>query len=279
MRPTTGQDLIASVAITDGYLEAGQVFLSSVNTVAGSRGSADAPRAHGKGRHRECRRHVCRKRVRHHPRAGPDARHRPVRPRCRHVRYRRRGGQTDQTRPPFRHRARPRHDGRRGLGGGGERAGVGGLDGLERRRCPRWISRQRHRDAAGAVGVRAAGLAWTERRTWTSASRGHRAIAGDVGHNHARPTPRLRWPSPRLVISDLSGPIALSGGRIDLRGLSGSANGGSLTIDGGFVLKGSSWWTARSMSRRRGWRSSIQRGLRSEMDALSPTTWAARRRS
>jgi translocation and assembly module TamB len=69
--------------------------------------------------------------------------------------------------------------------------------------------------------------------------------------------------SPRVVISDLSGPIALSVNRIDLRGLSGSANGGSVTIDGGFVLNGTELVDGDSMS---GGRMAIGiHGLRSEV--------------
>ena len=43
---------------------------------------------------------------------------------------------------------------------------------------------------------------------------------------------------PRIVISDLNGTIALDGQRVVFDNLTGSANGGALTLDGGFLLDG-----------------------------------------
>ena len=43
---------------------------------------------------------------------------------------------------------------------------------------------------------------------------------------------------PRFLISDLNGTIALDGQRVVFDGLTGSANGGALTLDGGFLLDG-----------------------------------------
>ena len=74
---------------------------------------------------------------------------------------------------------------------------------------------------------------------------------------------------PRLVLSDLNGPIMLDGQRVVLDGIRGLANGGALALDG-------------SLADRRAWRSSaasvdiqaqgvaieLIRGLRSELDAL-----------
>ena len=74
--------------------------------------------------------------------------------------------------------------------------------------------------------------------------------------------------SPRIVLSDLSGPIALSANRIELRGLSGSANGGNLTIDGGFVLHGTEIVGGEVYVQVLGMAVEYPRGLRSEIDAL-----------
>jgi len=78
----------------------------------------------------------------------------------------------------------------------------------------------------------------------------------------------LALSSPRLVVSDLSGPIALTGDRIELRGLTGTANGGALTIDGGVVLKGTEIVDAEVAVQVAGMAVEYPRGLRSEVDAL-----------
>jgi outer membrane protein assembly factor BamA/autotransporter translocation and assembly factor TamB len=74
--------------------------------------------------------------------------------------------------------------------------------------------------------------------------------------------------SPRLVISELSGPIVLSANRIDLRGLNGSANGGTLTIDGGFLLRGTAIADGEVYVQAAGLAVEYPAGLRSEVDAL-----------
>jgi len=78
----------------------------------------------------------------------------------------------------------------------------------------------------------------------------------------------LALATPRLVISDLSGPITLGANRIELRGLTGSANGGSLTIDGGFVLAGTDIADGEIHVQAVGMAVEYPRGLRSEVDAL-----------
>ncbi|MGE0460610.1 MAG: translocation/assembly module TamB domain-containing protein [Vicinamibacterales bacterium] len=74
--------------------------------------------------------------------------------------------------------------------------------------------------------------------------------------------------SPRLVVSELSGPIALAGDRIELRGLTGTANGGTLVTDGGVVLKGTEIADAEIAVQIAGMAVEYPRGLRSEIDAL-----------
>jgi len=74
--------------------------------------------------------------------------------------------------------------------------------------------------------------------------------------------------SPRIVLSELSGPITLSENRIELRSLTGSANGGMLTIDGGFVLDGAQVVDGEVYVQAVGMAVEYPRGLRSEIDAL-----------
>jgi autotransporter translocation and assembly factor TamB len=78
----------------------------------------------------------------------------------------------------------------------------------------------------------------------------------------------LALSSPRLVVSELSGPIAFTGDRIELRGLTGSANGGALVTDGGVVLKGTEIADAEIAVQVQGMAVEFPRGLRSEVDAL-----------
>lgn len=78
----------------------------------------------------------------------------------------------------------------------------------------------------------------------------------------------LALSSPRLVVSELSGPIAFTGDRIELRGLTGSANGGALVTDGGVVLKGTEIVDAEIAVQVQGMAVEYPRGLRSEVDAL-----------
>ncbi len=83
---------------------------------------------------------------------------------------------------------------------------------------------------------------------------------------------------PRVLIGDVSGTIALDGQRVLFDGLTGSVNGGALTLDGGFLLKGvtpeSGGLTAQVQ------RAALEypEGLQSEADAIvtlrpAPTGW------
>ncbi len=76
----------------------------------------------------------------------------------------------------------------------------------------------------------------------------------------------IQWP--RFVVSELNGPITLSGNRIEVRGLGGSANGGQLVVDGGFVLDGASLAAGELHVQLQGAALEFPRGLRSEVDAL-----------
>ena len=72
--------------------------------------------------------------------------------------------------------------------------------------------------------------------------------------------------SPRLVISELSGPVTFEGARVELRGLSGSANGGLLVIDGGLVLVGPDIGDGEFYVQAQGVAVEYPEGLRSEID-------------
>jgi outer membrane protein insertion porin family len=74
--------------------------------------------------------------------------------------------------------------------------------------------------------------------------------------------------TPRIVVSDLSGPITFNGNRITLNGLSGSANGGLLTIDGGIILRGARIADGDIYVQAAGLAVEYPTGLRSEVDAL-----------
>src|SRR5690606_5220315 len=74
--------------------------------------------------------------------------------------------------------------------------------------------------------------------------------------------------SPRVVVSELTGPVALDGDRIELRGLTGSANGGALVVDGGFMLDGAAIGGGEVYVQVQGAAIEYPRGLRSEVDAL-----------
>lgn len=74
--------------------------------------------------------------------------------------------------------------------------------------------------------------------------------------------------SPRLVVSELSGPVTFEGTRVELRGLSGSANGGLLVIDGGLVLVGPDIGDGEFYVQAQGVAVEYPDGLRSEIDAL-----------
>lgn len=81
-------------------------------------------------------------------------------------------------------------------------------------------------------------------------------------------TVELVVPSPRFIVSDLSGPIVLSGNRIELRGLRGTANDGTLVIDGGIDLDGVSLAGGKLTVQASGVALEYPQGLRSEIDAL-----------
>lgn len=89
-------------------------------------------------------------------------------------------------------------------------------------------------------------------------------LAGRMQLNNAE----LALSSPRLVVSGLSGPVALAGDRIELRGLTGAVNGGTLVADGGVVLKGTEIADAEIAVQVAGMAAEYPRGLRSEIDAL-----------
>lgn len=74
--------------------------------------------------------------------------------------------------------------------------------------------------------------------------------------------------SPRLVISELSGPITLGGNRVSFGGLTGSANGGALTIDGGLEIEGYAIVGGQVFAQAQGMAIEYPRNLRTEIDAL-----------
>ena len=74
--------------------------------------------------------------------------------------------------------------------------------------------------------------------------------------------------SPRIVISELTGPIRFTGNRIELQGLTGSANGGQVAVDGGVVLQGTSISAGEFYLQASAVAVEYPRGLRSEVDAL-----------
>lgn len=78
----------------------------------------------------------------------------------------------------------------------------------------------------------------------------------------------LALASPRMVISDLSGPVTFSGTRVELRGLAGTANGGLLVVDGGVVLAGPEIGDGEFYVQAQGVAVEYPDGLRSEIDAL-----------
>lgn len=73
--------------------------------------------------------------------------------------------------------------------------------------------------------------------------------------------------NPRIVVSELSGRIELRSNRIELRGITGSANGGRLTIDGGAQLEGLTPTDGEINVQAAGMAVEYPRGLRSEIDA------------
>jgi outer membrane protein assembly factor BamA/autotransporter translocation and assembly factor TamB len=74
--------------------------------------------------------------------------------------------------------------------------------------------------------------------------------------------------SPRVLVSDLNGTVALSGNRIELRGLTGTANGGALVVDGGVLLTGTAVGTGEVSLQAQNVALEFPSGLRSEIDAL-----------
>ncbi len=73
---------------------------------------------------------------------------------------------------------------------------------------------------------------------------------------------------PRLVISDVSGPVALSGDTIVVENLSGTANGGTLLMDGRLQLSGLELSGGLLNVQAQGVAMEYPRGLRSEINAL-----------
>jgi autotransporter translocation and assembly factor TamB len=89
-------------------------------------------------------------------------------------------------------------------------------------------------------------------------------LSGGIDLNNAG----IALASPRLVVSELSGPIRLDGRRVELRGLTGLANGGSLVVDGGLVIDGPTIASGEIYVQASGMAVEYPRGLRSEIDAL-----------
>jgi outer membrane protein insertion porin family len=73
---------------------------------------------------------------------------------------------------------------------------------------------------------------------------------------------------PRLLISDVSGPVTLSGDTIVVENLRGSANGGTLVMDGRLQLSGLELNGGVMNIQAQGVAMEYPRGLRSEIDAL-----------
>jgi outer membrane protein assembly complex protein YaeT len=83
---------------------------------------------------------------------------------------------------------------------------------------------------------------------------------------------------PRVVISELNGTIAFDGRRVLFDSLTGSANGGALTLDGGFLLEGFTPTSGGLTMQVQGAALEYPEGLQSEADALvtlrpAPTGW------
>lgn len=89
-------------------------------------------------------------------------------------------------------------------------------------------------------------------------------LSGTIQLNDAE----IALSSPRLVISELSGPITFGGNRVTFGGLQGSANGGQLTIDGGVEIAGFELVGGQVHAQAVGMAIEYPRGLRSEIDAL-----------
>ncbi len=90
------------------------------------------------------------------------------------------------------------------------------------------------------------------------------SLAGSIELQSAE----IALPSPRVVISELTGPIRLDANRVELRGLTGSANGGALVIDGGLQLDGTAIGVGEIYVQAQGMAVEYPPGLRSEIDAL-----------
>jgi outer membrane protein assembly factor BamA/autotransporter translocation and assembly factor TamB len=73
---------------------------------------------------------------------------------------------------------------------------------------------------------------------------------------------------PRLVISEVTGPIVLAGETITIEGLQGSANGGSLLLDGRLQVKGLEFTGGSLNIQAEGVAMEYPSGLRSEVNAL-----------
>jgi len=73
---------------------------------------------------------------------------------------------------------------------------------------------------------------------------------------------------PRLVLSELNGPIELRGNRAILSGIGGLANGGALALDGALEFEGTALTGGALNIQAQGVAIELLRGLRSELDAL-----------
>ena len=75
-------------------------------------------------------------------------------------------------------------------------------------------------------------------------------------------------PEPRVVLSELSGPIVLDGNLAIFDGVRGLANGGSLALDGRFEFEGLTLSGGALNIQAQGVALELPRGMRSELDAL-----------
>ncbi len=73
---------------------------------------------------------------------------------------------------------------------------------------------------------------------------------------------------PRLILSELNGPILLDGQRLVLSGIRGLANGGALALDGSLTVEGLAIVGGAVDIQAQGVALELIRGLRSEVDAL-----------
>ena len=89
-------------------------------------------------------------------------------------------------------------------------------------------------------------------------------FGGQIGLKDAE----IALSEPRLVLSELTGPITMSGQTLLIENVRGSANGGSLALDGALQVEGLSITGGALNIQAQGVAIEILKGLRSEVDAL-----------